>query len=317
MSNFLENRWILLVFRIMLGGIFFVASISKIMDMSGFVDTVVGYDLISQTLAEIYGWVMPWVELYMGCSLILGIFPRISAGISIPVVFSFAIASSYAIEKFPDSICGCFGSLIVLSHPVSLTIDAFMFLLALAILAGKQQEFLTIGQWFNRINPNLKSQKKLSYYTCLLGVVALTIGVTAAISYGVESIITQDNSIDSYTIEAVDIPTPIADKVITQLQQDKPVLLYVFAEGCASCETTEPVVEEAVEEYDEKIAYMKIDYYQYTGEVTVMGITSAPTIWLITGQNNDGTFILVKRYTGIVESKELKDTIESAVEMTR
>ena len=317
MSNFLKNRWMLLTFRILLGGIFFVASISKILDMSGFVDTVAGYELIPQTLAEIYGWVMPWVELCLGCSLILGIFPRISAGISIPVIVSFASASGYALEKVPDSICGCFGSFIILSHPVSLTIDAFMFLFGLTVLTGKQTEFFSVGQWFSKINPELKNQKKLSYYTVLLGVVTLAMGVTAAVSYGVELIIKQDNNVDSYTIEAVDIPTPMADKVITQLQQYKPVLLYVFAEGCASCEATEPIVEEVVEEYDETIAYIKIDYYQYTDEITEMGITSTPTIWLIIGQNNDGTFILLKRFNDIVEPQELKSAIDGAIEMTR
>lgn len=316
MSIFLKNRWVLLAFRILLGGIFFVASISKILDMSGFVDTVVGYDLIAQTLAEIYGWVMPWVELYLGCSLILGVLPRISAGISIPVVISFAIASSYALEKFPEGICGCFGSFIVLSHPVSLIIDAIMFLFALAIVVGKQTDFLTIGQWFNRINPNLKSQKKSSYYIGLFGVVVMAMAVIAAISYGVESMTSKDK-VDSYTIEAVDIPSPVADKVITQLLQEKPVLLYIFAEDCASCEATEPIIEEVVEEYSDVVAYMKVDYYQYTNEVTEMGITVTPTIWLITGQNNDGSFILIKRISGIIETQDLKDAVQSAIELVQ
>jgi uncharacterized membrane protein YphA (DoxX/SURF4 family)/thiol-disulfide isomerase/thioredoxin len=312
MINIFKNKWVLLAFRVILGGIFLAASISKILDMNGFVNTVVGYELIPCTLAEIYGWIVPWVELFLGWSLILGVFTRIAAAVSILLVISFAIASSYALEKFPDSICGCFGSFIALSHPVSLVIDGIMFLLALAILTNKQPEFLTIGQWFNRINPNLKSQRKSSYYIGLLGVVVLSMAVTAAVSHGVESL---TSHIDN-TVEVVaNIPPPLADSVSKQLEAGKPVLFYVYAEGCASCEAIKPTIEEVVGEFSTNVAYLKIDYYQYTAQLTEMGIKSTPTIWIITGQNTDGTFIIANIFDQSVESKQLRKALDSAIKL--
>lgn len=313
MTSILKNKWVLLAFRVILGGIFLAASISKIMDMQGFVDTVIAYDLIPATLAEIYGWIIPWIELFIGWALVLGVFPRISAIISILLTISFAIASSYALEKFPDSICGCFGSFIPLNHYVSLTIDAIMFILAIIILLNKKVEFLTIGQWFNRINPNLKNQKKASYYIGLLGVVVLLMAGTSAISYVIELTSSPGDS----AIEKVNIPVPLSETISIQLEADKPVLLFVYAEGCASCEEIKPVVEELAGEFGTTIAYLKIDYYQYTAQLMEMGIESTPTIWIITGQNVDGSFDLANRFDSSLESTELREALNKAIRLFR
>lgn len=289
----------------------FAASISKILDMSGFTNTVVGYHLIPDALAEIYGWIVPWVELYLGASLILGVLPRVSAAISILLTASFAIASTYALEQSPGSTCGCFGSFIALSHPVSLTIDGVMFLAALVILTNKGPEFMTLGQKFSRINPTLREEKKTSYFVSLIGTVALVMAVVAAISFVVDSLISDKTGV---TLEQVNIPSPISDKVSASLLQGKPVLLYVFAEGCSSCEAAQPIAEEVVQSFGDKISYIKVDYYQYTSQLIEMGIESTPTIWVITGQNPDGSFNLLKRFGSSVERQGLKGAIDKALD---
>jgi thiol-disulfide isomerase/thioredoxin/uncharacterized membrane protein YphA (DoxX/SURF4 family) len=314
MNKFVQNKWFPFGCRLLLGVILFVASFLKILDMSSFVDTVVGYHLIPDNLAQIYGWAIPWVELYLGASIILGVLPRISAAISIPLIASFAIASTYALEKAPGSTCGCFGSFITLSHPVSLIIDGVMFLAALVILTNKGPEFLTLGQQFNRINPTLREKKKASYFVSLVGIVALVMAAVAAISYVVDSLASIAETSD-ITVEQVSIPSPISDKISTPLQRGTPVLLYMFAEGCSACETTQPVLEEVVAGYSDKISYIKVDYYQYTGELIEMGIVSTPTIWLITGKNQDGSFDLLERFGGSIEREGLRNAIDKALNL--
>jgi uncharacterized membrane protein YphA (DoxX/SURF4 family) len=298
-----------------LGVIWITASISKILDMSGFVDTVVAYDLIPQTLAEIYGWMVPWVELYLGCSLILGVLPRVSAAISILLTANFAIASTYALEKFPDSTCGCFGSFILLSHTVSLTIDGIMFLMALVILVNRSPEFLTLGERFHRINPNLRAEKKASYYISLIGTVGLLMAIVAAASYGVDSLVSSMKN--STTQQKVTILAPISDKVVTPLEDGKPVLIYVYAEGCSSCEVVKPIIEELAGYYSDSVAYVKVDYYQYTSQLIEMGIVSTPTVWVITSQNTNGTFNLLEKFGGSLEREELKNALDKALRLLR
>ncbi len=316
MSKILQNKWLVLGCRIILGVIWITASISKILDLSGFVDTVVSYDLIPSALAEIYGWIVPWVELYLGCSLILGVLPRVSAAISILLTASFAIASTYALEKSPDSTCGCFGSFIALSHPVSLTIDGIMFLMALVLLVNRNQEFMTLGERFNRINPNLRIEKKSSYFVGLIGTAALLMGLIAAISYGVDSLVSS-RSEAGLVEEKVNILPPISDMVSKPLQEGKAVMLYVFAEGCSSCEIVKPIIEETAREYQDTVAYIKIDYYQYTSQLIEMGIVSTPTLWVITSQNTNGTFNLLKKFGGSLEREDLKNALDKAIDLLR
>ena len=316
MSKILQNKWLVFGCRVALGAILLSASISKILDMTGFVDTVVGYGLIPTTLAEIYGWIVPWVELYLGCSLILGVLPRVSAALSILLVISFAIASTYALEKSPDSTCGCFGSFIALSHPVSLTIDGIMFLMALVVLVNKSPDIFTLGQWFDRINPNLHTQKKASYFIVLVGTICLFMALIAAVSYGVDSLASSMNR-TAITEEKVNILSPISDTVSGPLQEGKPVMLYVFAEGCSSCEIVKPVVEETALEYKDTVAYIKIDYYQYTSQLIEMGIVSTPTVWVITSQNTNGTFNLLEKFGGSLEREELKNALDKALSLLR
>ena len=98
-SRLLNSKCLIPIFRILLGGIFLAASISKIIDRSGSVSTVVGSGLLPRHLAQAYGWVIPWVKLYLGCSLVLGVLPWLAAAISLPVIVSFVVASSYALVK--------------------------------------------------------------------------------------------------------------------------------------------------------------------------------------------------------------------------
>ena len=316
MNKILQNKWLVLSCRVALGAILLAASISKILDMTGFVNTVVGYGLIPTTLAQIYGWIVPWVELYLGCSLILGVLPRVSAAISILLTASFAIASTYALEKSPDSTCGCFGSFIALSHPVSLTIDGIMFLMALVVLVNKSPEFLTLGQWFDRINPNLHTRKKTSYFTALVGTICLFMALVAAVTYGVDSLASSMNRA-GITEEKVNILSPISDMVSKPLQEGKPVMLYVFAEGCSSCEIVKPIIEETAREYQDTVAYFNIDYYQFTSQLIEMGIVSTPTVWVITSQNTNGTFNLLEKFGGSLEREDLKNALDKAVSLLR
>jgi len=315
MKNLLANKWLLIVFRVLLGGIFIAASISKIVDRSGFIDTVVDYGLLPEGLARFYGTVVPWLELYAGCSLVLGVFPRIAAGLSMAMVLSFIVASSYALVKSPGSPCGCFGTFIVLSHPVSLTIDAFMLVFALVLLFNRQPEFLTIGQLVDRINPYWKKNVKFCYYSSLLTVVAILMAGFALGSHGLNSISTFAGG--AKQPDGIIIPEPLGGMVRSLLDKEKPVMLYVFAEGCAPCEESSPVIDTAAETYGTRLGYIKINYDEYTDQVTEMRVTVTPTLLFIVSRKADGTFGIFRKLTGRIEPSELSAVIDNTLEFVR
>jgi len=316
MKTVLNNRWLIPAFRLLLGGIFLAASISKILDRSGFVSTVAGYGLLPRPLAEAYGWAIPWVELCLGSSLLLGVMPRLSAAISLPVIASFVVASGYALVKAPGSTCGCFGNFIVLSHPVSLTIDAAMLLLSASILFSRRPEFLTAGQVIDRINPRYRREVKACYYSSLLVILALGMVAITLMAYGGQKLSVQAMVLPVKP-QSVLIPPPFSESVSASLKQGKPVLVFVYFQGCSACEDATPIVRQLADEYAANATYLPIDYDKYTQQVLEMGVSATPTVYVVTRDNEDGTFGVAKSFTGSIEMEPLKAALQKAVASAR
>jgi len=313
MKALLANRWVLLLCRLLLGGVFVAASVSKILDLEAFADTVAGYGLLPDGIARAYGWVVPWVELYVGCSLLLGALPRLAAGLSIPLTLSFVVASSWALVKLPDSICGCFGNFIILSHPVSLTINAAMLAMAAVVVTGRQPEFFCFGALLDGVNPYWKQRVKARYYSSLLTVVVLTMGGAALVAVGVRAVNPASLAASTQIERSISIPAPFTDMVSAPLEQKKPVMLYVFYEGCVPCREAKPVIEALVREYNQRISYVSIDYGLHPGVVTAMEVRSTPTVLLIVRQTADGDFGVLRTFTGKVERRPLKAALDAAI----
>ena len=98
-------------------------------------------------------YIIPWVELVMGCFLIIGFAPRLMAVISLPLTLVFMGNNLWAISrgmaKFPT--CECFGiweEIFGGLTPVqSLGIDIGLFALALIIIFVHPSGFLSSRKW--------------------------------------------------------------------------------------------------------------------------------------------------------------------------
>jgi uncharacterized membrane protein YphA (DoxX/SURF4 family) len=134
-SRIISNNYVMLAARLLLGGIFIFSAVGKIPEGAKFVDVVTGLGLLPWNLAQVYGTVLPWLELTVGICLLLGIFPRFCAGVCILMITSFIIANGTAVYEYKESTCGgCFGDLILLKTSDALAIDIAMILLAIFIL---------------------------------------------------------------------------------------------------------------------------------------------------------------------------------------
>ena len=87
---------------------FFVSALPKIADPPAFAHMIYNYRLVPGGFVNAPALVMPWVELFVGLALILGVWKReaaILAGILL-VVFMVAIGINLARGHAVD--CGCF-----------------------------------------------------------------------------------------------------------------------------------------------------------------------------------------------------------------
>jgi len=320
-GEFLENRWLIFFSRLALGGILLAASVTKLQRQAEFIDTVAGYGILPESLAQFYGLVVPWVELFVGCSLILGIFTRFASALSIPLTVSFIVASSYALLNAVTDECGCFGELITLSHPVALSLDAVMLAMALLLLFGKgRAEFLSIGPLLSRYSPAsgrrgrfiFEKASKLVVIALAMVVVALIILATQNLS-GAESVDVEelyDADQESYDTA---IETAVWAEIDAALEQDKPVFLYFYVHGCFNCEKQKLIIDELKGEYGERVVFM--DVVSGGNVARALNSWGVPKVLLITGKDSEGKYIEYQRFEGLTDITTLREGIEQVLQI--
>ena len=103
-------RWLALVLRIALGGIFLYAAWAKLRDpWELYALAINSYEVLPLWAVELVARTLPWLELVVGVGLIAGIGLRIwSATTSALLVVFFALMVR-ALAKGMQINCGCFG----------------------------------------------------------------------------------------------------------------------------------------------------------------------------------------------------------------
>ena len=105
-----DNGRIELAARWILGITFIYASYHKIIAPADFAEIVYGYDLFPGVLINLIAIVLPFIELFSGLALILGIYSRSAALIVNGMLLGFIIALSINLIRGHEFDCGCFWS---------------------------------------------------------------------------------------------------------------------------------------------------------------------------------------------------------------
>lgn len=154
-----KNRYLLFSLRLVLGTILVVAAIGKLPQQAELVDLVKSLAILPQPWAHYYAVALPWAELVVGVVLILGLFSRLAAGVSILMTASFIVANVKTIVTSTyNPTCGCFGQIVETPSWVALTIDSVMIVMALMILFHSG-EFLSIDSWLARRKAGAGTEK--------------------------------------------------------------------------------------------------------------------------------------------------------------
>lgn len=108
MKNTTIKSTIAIIIRVILGFLFLYASLDKIIYPSKFAEVIYNYRLLPVELVNICAILVPWIEVFIGIMLLIGIWVDASAFMlsSITFVFTFLIIS--AIFRGLNIECGCF-----------------------------------------------------------------------------------------------------------------------------------------------------------------------------------------------------------------
>jgi uncharacterized membrane protein YphA (DoxX/SURF4 family) len=275
--------WLLLFVRVCLGGLFITSSIGKFQNPELFIDAVLSYDILPGSLAEFFGTVLPWVELFIGCSLILGIFSTFAAGISAALTFSFIIANIYSLFHPGVVACGCLGRLVTLSHPAALAIDFAMLTAAGLLLYFRDKAGnLGVGHLLARERdiPGLPASGKF-----ILGVVIIVLAMIVAVSL-------MGGSDDSLRAE-----------IDTELEDHDAVVVFFAAENPAGYE----MIADLETRY-QSVRFLRVYFGDDPQAVRDYDVETFPTVLVITSENKKGVVL-----EGPVDKAALTAAIEEAL----
>jgi putative oxidoreductase len=145
----IENRYVVLFFRLILAAFFLVSSYGKLVDIERYsVDAVYNFGILPMVLARPFGLVMPFIELLCGLGLLFGVLTRLSALVIAMMSLSFFIAKAIVLSQGRSIECGCFGAVIDTLASVTIFMDLPMMALALMIMfsAHDARNWAAIGR---------------------------------------------------------------------------------------------------------------------------------------------------------------------------
>jgi uncharacterized membrane protein YphA (DoxX/SURF4 family) len=137
MLSIINNSWIELAARWILGLTFIYASIDKILSPADFARIVYGYDLFPHVSINLIAIIIPFLQLIAGLALIGGIYPRSAAIIIVVLLFAFVTVLTINLVRGHEFDCGCFSagqSGYSSSSEVTIVRDIIYFVLGLQVI---------------------------------------------------------------------------------------------------------------------------------------------------------------------------------------
>jgi uncharacterized membrane protein YphA (DoxX/SURF4 family) len=108
--SLLTHPNIALAARLLLGCIFIVASIEKVIHPEPFARAVYNYRLLPDAAVNVVALWLPWLELVGGVLLVIGVWLRGSIVVLIGLLVVFLGALSFNLARGLDVACGCFST---------------------------------------------------------------------------------------------------------------------------------------------------------------------------------------------------------------
>ena len=109
MLSFFTSPYFLLFARVCLGGVFLVSSIGKLLDTAGTAANMSRYPFLSVPMRRLIARVFPYIELVVGILLVVGLFTRLAAVVSVGLYMVFTGLIIYDLSRGQDASCHCFG----------------------------------------------------------------------------------------------------------------------------------------------------------------------------------------------------------------
>ena len=139
--------------RILIGCLFIVSGFEKLIGpYQNFLYVVQSYEFLPTLLEEMVARTLPWIELFLGVFLVVGLWLKWALRSIGMVIFLFILIVGQALlRKLPIDECGCFGGLISLPLYAVLIFDSMLFLLTGVLLKREKCiNIFSLDQYFRK-----------------------------------------------------------------------------------------------------------------------------------------------------------------------
>lgn len=110
MKRLLDNRWLVLGCRLALGAVFVYASWDKVQHPAAFAKQVYNYQILPIIASNLFAMTLPWIELFAGVALIVGVLKSESSLLLSVLLVVFIGAISVNLYRGVNLDCGCFST---------------------------------------------------------------------------------------------------------------------------------------------------------------------------------------------------------------
>jgi len=108
--NRLLHPWLTLRAQFVLGAVFIAAALPKLLDPPGFAKAIWAYQLFPAWAIHPSALVLPWLELFCGLALCLGVWIRAAVAWLAVLLLAFILTLSIDLVRHQPVDCGCFGA---------------------------------------------------------------------------------------------------------------------------------------------------------------------------------------------------------------
>lgn len=143
--NILNNPYIILIARLVIGVVFIMFGMDKISAPKDFAMSIMKYEMMPVAFVNVFALILAWLEVIVGICMVLGVRIKANALIIGALNVMFMTAISYALIAGLNINCGCSAN----SKPISfykLIEDGIYLALAVLVYMFPRREFTL--EWF-------------------------------------------------------------------------------------------------------------------------------------------------------------------------
>jgi uncharacterized membrane protein YphA (DoxX/SURF4 family) len=292
-----EGRWaaaavvVLTVLRVALGALFIISSFAKLQHPDLFVAAVQDYHMLPVALADFFGTVLPWVELFVGWCLVLGIFPTFASAICILMTLTFVVGNISSFFRDVGEACGCLGNLVNMNHTTSLIVDFVMlFVAGLLIYQRGKAGVVGIGHLLRLDRFHLPKVAPFA-----LG--AIVVAVAMIVTF---SVVPKEKS-------------PWQEGIDGALKNDSVVVMFFWQGEVEDIRPVFRMLMDLQERYGESVYIERIDAGVWDDAAEKFKVNDFPTLLVIEDKNNKGYVVYPQRFAGAEDRDALVAAIDEVL----